>query len=170
MDNAVELLQDFNRIIANAKQTIERIPDDKVEFKVHARSMTMGRLAAHCAAMSLFGVHILEDEGLDQANRLRPRPELIFNTRTECLQQLEETSSKCKSSIAMASSETLEAKWCLRAGEHIILNQSRSFTIRFLVMDHLIHHIAQLGLYLRLVDAPVPALYGPSADEQFHFE
>ena len=116
MNNVEELLQDFDRIIANAKHTIERVSEEKAEFKAHARSVTMGRLAAHCATIPLFGVYILEEEGLDQANRQRPRPDLTFNSRVECLKQLEETSSKCRSSIAAASNDALDAKWCFRAG------------------------------------------------------
>jgi uncharacterized damage-inducible protein DinB len=83
------------------------------------------------------------------------------------LTQLDESSSKCRASLAAASDEHLSALWKFSYGDKIISHNPRSQAFRQMCFDHLIHHTAQLGVYLRLNDIPVPALYGPSADEQW---
>ena len=171
MGKAEGLLLDFDLIISNARRAIERISDDNIDFKPHERATPLGRLAMHCATMLLLGIFIIEDEELDQANREgRPRPDTTFHSREQCITQLDDAAAKLRNAIRTADDDHLEALWNFHVGEHIILKQSRLFTIRFLVLDHLIHHTAQIGLYLHLSNAKVPALYGPSADEQFAFD
>ena len=92
---------------------------------------------------------------------------LEFTTRDNALKQLDETSAKCRAALAAASDEHLSALWKFSYGDQLISNNSRSLSFRGMCFDHLIHHTAQLGVYLRLNDIPVPALYGPSADEQW---
>jgi uncharacterized damage-inducible protein DinB len=109
----------------------------------------------------------MEDEGMDMANSKRPHPSFEFTTREEALRQFDEAANKCRQSLVNASDEALEAKWKFSYGDQIISNGPRSQAFRQMFFDHLIHHTAQLGVYLRLNDIPVPALYGPSADEQW---
>jgi uncharacterized damage-inducible protein DinB len=161
------LLQDYDVEIANTRRTLERVPDDKPEWAPHAKSMKLGRLAMHCATLPIFGYYILEDDGMDMANSKRPRMDLTFTTHEACLRQLEETSAKCRAAIAAASDEHLSASWKFSFGQQLISHNPRSMAFRTMCFDHLIHHTAQLGVYLRLNDIPVPGLYGPSADEQF---
>jgi uncharacterized damage-inducible protein DinB len=160
------LLQDYDIEVSNTRRTLERVPEDKNDWKCHDKSMPLGKLAMHCATVLMFGYYILEDDGMDMANSKRPRTPLEFTTRENALKQLGETSSKCRAALAAASDEHLSALWPFRFGEHLICNNPRSLTFRQMCFDHLIHHTAQLGVYLRLNDIPVPALYGPSADEQ----
>jgi uncharacterized damage-inducible protein DinB len=91
---------------------------------------------------------------------------LEFTTRENALKQFDETSARCRAALAAASDERLSTLWKFSYGEHVICNNSRSLTLRQMCFNHLIHHTTQLGVYLRLNDIPVPALYGPSADEQ----
>jgi len=117
--------------------------------------------------MPLFGYYILEDDGMDMANSKRPHAPLIFESRDLCLERLDESAAKCRAALVASSDEHLAKLWPFSFGEHMISNASRSKTYRLMFFNHLIHHTAQLGVYLRLNELPVPALYGPSADEQW---
>jgi uncharacterized damage-inducible protein DinB len=161
------LLQDFDIEISNTRRTLERVPEGKNDYKCHDKSMELGKLAMHCASLPLFGHYILEDEGMDLAAPKRPHVPLAFTTTAAALTQLDESAAKCRASIAAASDEHLSAQWKFSWGEVIISNGPRSLAFRQMCFNHLIHHTAQLGVYLRLNDIPVPALYGPSADEQW---
>jgi hypothetical protein len=161
------LLQDFDIEISNTRRTLERVPNGKNDWKCHGKSMPFGKLAMHCATLPMFGYYILEDDGMDMANSKRPHMSLDFTTSENALQQLAETSAKCRAALAAASDEHLSKPWKFSFGEQLISHNPRSLSFRSMCFDHLIHHTSQLGVYLRLNDIPVPALYGPSADEQW---
>ncbi|MGD0444765.1 MAG: DinB family protein [Edaphobacter sp.] len=161
------LLQDYDTEISNTRRTLERVPEGKNDWKCHDKSMPFGKLAMHCATLPMFGYYILEDDGMDMATSKRPHMPLEFTTRDNALKQLDETSAKCRAALAAASDERLSAPWKFSYGDQLISNNPRSLSFRQMCFDHLIHHTAQLGVYLRLNDIPVPSLYGPSADEQW---
>jgi uncharacterized damage-inducible protein DinB len=167
MTTAELLLEDFDSEMSNTRRTLERVPEDKPDYRPHEKSMPMGRLAMHCATMPLFGAYIIEDEGMDLAASRRPQSDLTFRSREECLKQFDENTARCRAALASASDERLAARWRFSFGDQVISNDSRSRTYRNMFFNHLIHHVAQLGVYLRLNGVPVPALYGPSADEQW---
>lgn len=161
------LLEDFDAEISNTRRTLERVPVDKPDWVPHAKSMPMGKLAMHCATLPLFGYYILEDDGMDMASPKHERVPLVFTSRERCLAQLDESAAKCKAALQAASDEHLSKLWPFSFGPQVISNLSRTKTYRLMFCNHLVHHTAQLGVYLRLNDIPVPAIYGPSADEQF---
>ncbi len=161
------LLQDFDIEISNTRRTLERVPEDKPDYKPHEKSMAMGRLAVHCATLPLFGSYVIEDEGMDLKAPKHPQSDLTFKSREDCLKRLDEGAARCRAAIAAASDEQWTVSWPFKFGEHMISNDSRLRTYRRMFLNHLIHHTAQLGVYLRLNGVPVPALYGPSADEQW---
>jgi len=165
MTAAEMLLQDYDVEIANTRRTLERVPEGKNDWKPHDRSMPLGKLAMHCATLPRFGVYVLEDEGMDMANSKHPRASFEFHSRAECLKQLDANAAACRAALAAASDEALAAPWRFSFGEHLISNHTRSASFRQMCFNHLVHHTAQLGVYLRLNDIPVPGLYGPSADE-----
>lgn len=167
MSTASLLLEDFDVEISNTRRTLERVPNGKADWVPHEKSMKLGKLAMHCASMPLFGYYILEDDGMDLANSKREHASLVFESTELCLARLDESAAKCRAALAAASDEHLVAPWPFSFGEHMISKVSRSMTYRMMCINHLIHHTAQLGVYLRLNDIPVPALYGPSADEQW---
>lgn len=167
MTTAKVLLEDFDTEMSNTRRTLERVPEDKPDYKPHDKSMPMGRLAMHCATLPLFGLYLLEDEGMDIAAPKRPHADLTFTSREECLKRFDESAAKCRAALEAASDEHLAARWKFTFGEHLISHESRSRSFRTMCFDHMIHHVAQLGVYLRLNNVPVPALYGPSADEQW---
>lgn len=161
------LLQDYDIEISNTRRTLERVPEGKNDYKCHDKSMPLGKLAMHCATLPLFGHYVLEDDGMDIANSKRSHSSLEFTTRENALKQFDEAATKCRQSLVNASDDALNTKWKFSYGEQIISNGPRSLAYRQMFFDHLIHHTAQLGVYLRLNDVPVPGLYGPSADEQW---
>ncbi len=167
MTIAETLLLDFDTEISNTRRTLERVPADKPDWVPHPKSMPVGKLAMHCATMPLFGLYILEDEGMDLAAPKRPHVPLVFTSTDDLLHHLDENAAKLRSALASASDEHLAAEWPFSFGPQIISKTSRTLTYRTMFFNHLIHHTAQLGVYLRLNDIPVPSLYGPSADEQW---
>ena len=161
------LLLDFDQEVSNTRRTLERIPEDKPDWAPHEKSMKLGKLAMHCATITLFGSYIIEDDGMDMAAPTRPHVDLNFTTRTPALAALDEASAKCRAAISSATDEQLTKPWKFSFGPQLISEYTRAATFRIMCFDHMIHHTAQLGVYLRLLDIPVPALYGPSADEQW---
>ena len=168
MTTAEILLQDFDIEVSNTRRTLERVPETP-GYAPHEKSMKLGKLAMHCATILLFGYYILEDEGMDLAdpNPKRQHADLTFTTREAALTTLDDSAAKCRAALAAASDADLEKPWKFSFGEHLISHNPRSMAFRTMCFDHMIHHVAQLGVYLRLNDIPVPALYGPSADEQW---
>ncbi len=161
------LLQDFDREMSNTRRTLERVPEGMNEYAPHEKSMRLGKLAMHCATIPLFGSYLIRDEGMDLASSSRPHPDLTFTTRQHCLEQFDSSAAACREALADASDEALAAPWRFSFGEQLISNDARSLSFRTMCMNHLIHHVGQLGVYLRLNGIAVPALYGPSADEQW---
>lgn len=161
------LLQDYDIEISNTRRTLERVPEGKNDWKCHDKSMKLGTLAMHCASLPLFGYYLLEDDSMDLAAPKRPHVPLEFTTSEAALKQLDEAAAQCRGALAAASDEHMSQLWKFSFGEHLISNNPRSLTFRQLFFNHLVHHTAQLGVYLRLNGIPVPALYGPSADEQW---
>lgn len=161
------LLQDFDAEISNTRRTLERVPEGKNDWKCHDKSMKLGTLAMHCASLPLFGSYIMQDDGMDMANPKHPRASFEFTTREAALKSFDENAKVCRDALAAASDEALSTPWRFSFGDQLIANLPRSATFRMMFFNHLVHHTAQLGVYLRLNDIPVPALYGPSADEQW---
>jgi uncharacterized damage-inducible protein DinB len=161
------LLEDFDTEMAGTRKLLERIPEDKPDYKPHDKSMACGRLAMHVAHLPTFAKYILTEPGMDMANSKLPHPDLTFRTRAAMLAEFDAAAAEARKALAAASDADLAAKWKFSFGEHVILDEPRSKTYRLMFFNHLIHHRAQLGVYLRLNDLPVPGLYGPSADEPF---
>jgi uncharacterized damage-inducible protein DinB len=161
------LLQDFDFEVRNTRRTLERVPDQP-EWVPHPKSMPIGKLAMHCATICQFGYYVIEDPGMDMAASTRPHLPLTWTTREDALARLTETSTRCRAAIAAATDEHLTQVWRFSFGEQLISEAPRTVTFRMMCFNHMIHHVAQLGVYLRLLDVPVPALYGPSADEPWN--
>ena len=167
MTTAELLLQDFDTEISNTRRTLERVPEGKNDWTPHPKSMPLGKLAMHCATLPLFGSYIMEDDGMDLAAPKHPHASMAFESSAAAVRALDDAAAKCRAAVASASDEHLAAVWPFTWGAQVISEASRSLSFRQMCFDHLIHHTAQLGVYLRLNDIPVPALYGPSADEQW---
>lgn len=167
MTIAEVLLQDFDVEMQNTRTTLERIPVDKANYKPHEKSMPWGRLAAHVATLCNFGTSILTTDLVDMA--VTKFPALVFESREKLLGDFEAAASEARRHLNDATDERLQQKWKLAWGETVIADAPRSLLYRTMFFNHLIHHRAQLGVYLRLNDIPVPPLYGPSADDKMGF-
>lgn len=157
------LLPEFDREMGNTRRTLERIPEDKFAWKPHEKSMTLGRLAGHVAELPNFGTIAIETDSLNlSAREYKP---LIPTSRQQILEVFDQKVAEARSAIAGASDEHLMKSWSLEFGDKTIFTMPRAGVLRAMMLSHIIHHRAQLGVYLRLNDVPVPSIYGPSADE-----
>ena len=160
------LLPEFDQEMANTRRTLERIPEDKFDFKPHEKSMPLGDLAVHLATMPGWTVEAINRDSLDIAPADGPAYEQPkANSRGEIIEMFDKGVAAARAAIEGASDEELVKPWTLLSGGKEILTMPKIGVIRGFVMNHSIHHRAQLGVYLRLNDIPVPAIYGPSADE-----
>jgi uncharacterized damage-inducible protein DinB len=159
------LLLDFDFEIANTRRTLERIPNTCGSYKPHDKSMPCGRLAEHVALLCDFGSFILSTDEMDVATH--KWPDFVFTGHEGLLRGLDESSRNLRARLASMSDEELQQNWTLRYGDKIISVAPKMELYRTMFLNHLVHHRAQLGVYLRLQDLPVPGLYGPSADERF---
>ena len=161
------MLPEFDMEMAGTRKTLERIPDDKFEFKPHAKSMTMRQLAVHVATVPSWMNLTLDQSAFDYAPvGGEPYQPPVVNSHKDLLEIFDRDVAKARQGLAAATDAQMMENWSLLAGGKTIFTMPRIAVLRSMVMNHLIHHRAQLGVYLRLNDVPVPALYGPSADEQ----
>ena len=156
------ILPEFDHEMANTRKSLERVPEDKLSFKPHAKSMSLGALATHLATINHWSEAIVGLDSFDVGNA-PPNPEL--KSRAEILATFDKNTATARKAIASATDGDLMKPWSLKAGGQTIFTQPRIGVLRGFILNHTIHHRAQLGVYLRLNDVPVPSIYGPSADE-----
>lgn len=160
------LLPEFDQEMANTRKTIERIPEDKLDWRPHPKSTTLGGLVTHLSNLPSWTVFTINQDLLDIAPvgaapfRLEP-----IRSRKEALDAFDKNVVAAQSALAAASDEVLLKPWSLLSGGKTVFTLPRIAVLRSFVMNHTIHHRAQLGVYLRLNAIPVPSIYGPSADE-----
>jgi uncharacterized damage-inducible protein DinB len=162
------LLQDYDIEIAMTRRVLERVPEHKPEFKCHDKSMALGRLTMHVATLPVFGKTILTTPSMDLKDPKTSWPDNTFRTRELALATFDAAAAETRAALASLSDAQLTEPWKFSFGDHVISNGPRSLAYRHMFFNHLIHHRAQLSVYLRLNDIPVPGLYGPSADEPFN--
>jgi uncharacterized damage-inducible protein DinB len=161
------LLPEFDHEMANTRKTLERVPDDKLGYKPHPKSFPMGSLATHIANMVGWTTEIIAKDELDiQPPGAPPYKEEPVKSTQELLAKFDKAAAAARAAIAGASDEHLMKPWALLMTGQTMFSMPRIAVLRGFVMNHSIHHRAQLCVYLRLNDIPVPAIYGPSADEQ----
>lgn len=160
------LLPEFDNEMVGTRKTLERVPDDKSDWKPHPKSMAMGGLATHLSNIPTWANHTIDQDSLDLAPGGTPLPTTeLAKSNAELLATFDANVAKARAAIAGASDAELFKPWSLLSNGHTILTLPKIAVLRGFVMNHLIHHRAQLGVYLRLNDIPVPSIYGPSADE-----
>jgi uncharacterized damage-inducible protein DinB len=161
------LLPEFDQEMANTRKVLDRCPEDRYGYKPHPKSFSMGSLATHIVNMTGWTVSTMESDTFDIAPPgAPPYKEQPIAAREELLALFDKNAAAARAAIAGASDEHFMKTWSLLSGGQKIFSMPRIACIRGMIMNHTIHHRAQLTVYLRLNDVPVPALYGPSADEQ----
>ncbi len=161
------LLSEFDVEMKSTRVALERVPVDKNEFRPHPKSMPLGKLAPHVAELASFGLTILTTPELDFAKGSQKR--LTFESAPQLVQALDEGAAKVRIALQNTSDEAWKENWKLSFQGKPIFEGSRFLAYREMFLNHLVHHRAQLGVYLRLNEKPVPATYGPSADDRMGF-
>jgi uncharacterized damage-inducible protein DinB len=160
------LLSEFDQEMQNTRKLLERCPDDHWNWKPHEKSGTVGWLAGHVATMVSWLPVTLNTEELDYAPVGGPawEPPKIDN-RKELLAEFDKNVREARTALAGVSDAEIMKNWRLLAGGQEIFTMPRAACIRSMVLNHHIHHRAQLTVYFRLLNIAVPGMYGPSADE-----
>lgn len=160
------LLSEFDAEVSKTRTMLERVPATP-DFAPHPKSMPMGRLAPHVAELAGFGHTILTTPALDFSQGSQ-KP-LTFESARQLVHVYEEGMAKVREALANTPDEAWQEPWKLSFGGKVLFEGSRFLAYRQMFLNHLVHHRAQLGVYLRMNDQPVPSTYGPSADERLGF-
>ena len=159
------LLREFDQEMKSTRKYLERMPEGKPDWKPHPKSMAMGRLAGHVAELIGFATMIVQSDGMDMAQRPRDRKPLVAETQKQVLDVFDQKTTEARAAIAATSDAQWMQPWKLSMGAQTFYDGARIGALRTMMMNHLIHHRAQLGVYYRMNGVPLPATYGPSADE-----
>jgi uncharacterized damage-inducible protein DinB len=159
------MLPEFDHEMANTRRTLERVPDDKWDWKPHPKSGTMGWLANHIAFMPGWATDTLTTDSFDFAPNGKQIELPSTKNRAEALALFDKGVAATREALKLATDAQLMQPWSLLQNGKPIFTMPRIAILRGMILNHTIHHRAQLCVYFRLNDVPVPALYGPSADE-----
>jgi uncharacterized damage-inducible protein DinB len=161
------MLPEFDQEMQSTRKVLERLPDEKWSWKPHDKSGTLGWYAWHISSLPGWTTMTINTEELDYAPVGKPafQPPKVEN-RKDALEIFDKEAAEARAALATVSDEDMMKGWTLLAGGQKIFTMPRIACIRGMVMNHLIHHRAQLTVYYRLLEVPVPGLYGPSGDEQ----
>src|SRR5688572_15528604 len=162
MSQIQQLLKEMDREAQTTRKMLARIPNDKYDWKPHQKSMTIRSLATHIAELPAWVKMVLTTSELDFATTPY-NPEPINNTE-ELMEYFEKSLLEGKEQLSKAKDADLLPNWTLRSGEEIYSVEPKGDAIRMSYCQ-IVHHRAQLGVYLRLLNIPIPGSYGPSADE-----
>lgn len=154
-------LKEFDQEMATTRRLLERVPDDRGPWKPHEKSFALGHLAQLVSWMPGWIANALREDHLDLAEA----PGYSFETTATLLQAFDGHVRDARAALAAEPGPDLAAPWSLKHGEQVLLTTPRGEIVR-MDLNHLIHHRGQLTVYLRLLDVPLPSIYGPTADEQ----
>ena len=156
-------LGDLNHELNTTRKLLERVPEPHLGWKPHEKSMTLGGLALHVATIPFWLSRVLAADSFDLATATRNPPP---NSLQEILDAFEDRVQSMRQALDAADDAALTRPWQLKRGEHVLQTMPRVAVIRAMCINHMIHHRAQLSVYLRMLDVPLPPMYGPTADEQ----
>ncbi|GLX68006.1 hypothetical protein MU1_23510 [Paenibacillus glycanilyticus] len=158
------IVGDVMHELNNTRRILERLPDEHMTWKPHVKSMTLGGLSTHLINLLNWQIAIVLYPEFDLSTV--PLRREALESREAVLEEFDANVIKLNKLIDECDETTLGEDWTLRNGDHIILRQPRALALRTFGLNHMVHHRAQLGVYLRLLDIPLPGLYGPTADEE----
>jgi uncharacterized damage-inducible protein DinB len=160
-------LADLDREAAGTRRVLERVPGGRHDWKPHEKSMALGNLSTLVATMPMWIDTMINRDEFDFAPGGSPHKHPELRTARELVEGFEDNLAKARAALSGTTDEHLMTNWRLFAGGRLITELPRHVNIRDGLISHLAHHRGQLTVYLRLTDALVPAVYGPSADERF---
>jgi uncharacterized damage-inducible protein DinB len=156
------LLPEFDHEMTTTRKLLERVPEGKFDWKPHTKSMSLGDLATHVATIPYWGEVTLTQPDIDLGGAGRAER---VKSRAELLAKFDKNVSATRAALVGKSDAELMAPWSLKNSGHTVFTMPKVTVWRSFVMNHVIHHRAQLSVYLRMHDVPLPAMYGPTADE-----
>jgi uncharacterized damage-inducible protein DinB len=156
------ILPEFDEEMKATRRMLERVPDGKFDYKPHEKSMALGRLASHVAELPSWAAHTMQSEVLEIQAGQKPYQ---TNSNQQLVADFDKNVAEARKLIAAASDGDFQKMWTFKYGGQTMFSMPRLAVLRSVVMNHMIHHRAQLSVYLRLNEIEVPGMYGPSADE-----
>jgi uncharacterized damage-inducible protein DinB len=160
------LLAEFDREAAATRTLLSRVPENQFSWRPHQKSFTAGELVSHIANLPFWALVTLTESSFDTAGQPQTP---AATSQGELLARFDGRVAEARAALAAVSEEQLAGMWTLTQGNRTLFSMPRLAVWRSFVMNHLIHHRGQLSVYLRLLDRPVPSIYGPSADEAPRF-
>jgi len=161
MTIAETLLPEFDQEMGHTRRLVERVPSDKGQWKPHPKSFSLGHLTQLVCWMPGWIANTLKESELN----LVGAPAYSYEKTEDLLAMLDKDVSEARAAIAASKDSDYDVDWSLKFGDRVVFTQRRADVVRTHI-NHLIHHRGQLTVYLRLIDVPLPAIYGPSADER----
>ena len=156
------LLQELEQEAQTTRRVLERVPDASLGWKPHEKSMSLGGLATHLANLPTWAEIALKQSEFDLA---ASPPAPLASSRRELLERIDRNTANARAALAGRTDGELMAPWTLKSGSHTIFTMPKTSVLRSFCLNHIVHHRGQLSVYLRLLNVPVPSIYGPSADE-----
>jgi uncharacterized damage-inducible protein DinB len=160
------LLPEFDKEMTTTRKLLERVPEDKFAWKPHQKSMSLVELATHLATLPSWGAVTLNQGEIDMGGA---NPNTAVVSRADLLARFDKNVADTRAALAGKSDAEMMAPWSLKQNGQTLFTMPKTAVWRSFVVNHLVHHRGQLSVYLRLNDVPVPAMYGPSADEAPNF-
>ncbi len=157
------LIAEFKHESASTKKILERVPMERSDWKPHEKSMTLGKLATHIAGIPHWASDIAEKDEFDFRTDIKPE---AASTNEELMKLFQDRMDKALAGLDKMGDEDFKKMWVAKSGDQVYYNMPKVIALRGFAFNHLLHHRGQLSVYLRLLDIPVPGMYGPSADEQ----
>jgi uncharacterized damage-inducible protein DinB len=162
---AQTFLPEFDHEMSVTRKALERVPDEKFDWRPHPKSYTLGELTSHLPNLLTWTAMTIDQTEFVMDSDNPPPPQPAAANRDEALKMFDENVTAARAKIAGASDEQLMQTWTMKVDDRVIVSMPKIAVLKAFILNHSIHHRAQLGLYLRLNDVPVPPMYGPSADE-----
>lgn len=163
MDLKKALISELKHEAANTRKLLELVPEDKFDWQPHEKSMSLIRLAAHIANLGNWTSMTIETDELDIGGPFKP---FVPASREELLRFHDEAQAHSEAALETAAPELFMKPWTLKKNGAVIMELPKAAIIRSMCFNHVIHHRGQLSVYLRLLDVPIPGMYGPSADDR----
>jgi len=158
------LIAEIKMEAANTRKILERVPLDKSDWTPHAKSMPLGRLATHIAEIPSWVTNTMAHDGLDFAKT--PYNAHVATSNEELVAILDKNVNEAIATLEKSTDADFGSMWTLRNGEQVFFTLPKAAVLRSFALSHNYHHRAQLGVYLRMLDVPLPGMYGPTADER----
>jgi uncharacterized damage-inducible protein DinB len=163
---SASLLPEYDQEMTVTRKHLERVPDDKLGWGPHEKSMTMGKLASHLAESISWGPMMLTADSMDfDSPEMQEYTPPNYESRAKILEAFDESVVKTREVLASTSDGDWMSTWTMKKGEEVLMSMPKVAVVRGFMMSHNVHHRGQLSVYLRMCDVPVPQTYGPSADE-----